>query len=299
MRVVPQPQLGTAVPGGEDHRPIERLSPLLSRQELFVRDERSPHRLVATSLVGSDTAWFGVGVTAGGKLSQALPIDVLGLIYAQELVRRAMGWRRSLVLVADENARVSGGDALAVRRRSVQVQDRLRRVVERLEFPVHVQLASSLTATHGPLPSAALRGSLPPYIAHQLAQTERLRRDGAGLKLGWAWPGAWQDERYFDDLHVREYGERIASVYVVGGRTLDPRRPRACPYVCHDPQKRLLLDPDEHLQGKLDRANRAAARRYDRLLGKLARAHCRLTATERARRPAAVLQTLLDELCAP
>ena len=186
---------------------------------------------------------------------------------------------------------------MAVRRRSVDVQQQLSRVSASLDVPVDVQLASSLGGA-GRMPGLTKLDALPRYIAHQLAQTECLRQQGASIKLGWAWPGAFLDERYFDDLHAREYGTRIASVYVVGGATLDPRRPRACPYVCNDPKARLLLRSELSLHERLARAPKLAARRYERLLGKLARAHCRLTGTERARRPAAVLQGVVDDLWA-
>ncbi|MCA9653325.1 MAG: hypothetical protein H6712_02930 [Myxococcales bacterium] len=292
------------------HRPIapvapdggalaERLTTLARRQELFLRGATWPHRLRPAALEQSEAAWFGVGVTTGGRLSRGLPLDVLGLLYAQELVRRTLGWSRSMILVADSNAQAAGLDALAVRRLGVQVERRLRETIAQLDFPVEVRLSSSLGRPSA-LPGFARLAGLPPYVALQLAQTERMRELGAGLKLGWAWPGAVQDERYFDDLYRREYGPGIASIYVSGGSTLDPRRPRACPYVCSTPESRLLLRPGEELERKLSRAPRTAARRYQRLLGKLARAHCRLTGTERSRRPWVVLQGLLDELpCAP
>lgn len=295
MRAAPQ-RLPSLSPVGGDVG-LERLTRLLSRQELFVRDARSPHRLPPRSVGSATTTWFGVGVTAGGQLSHGLPIDVLGLLYAQELVRRTLGLSRSLVLVADENARAAGADAMAVRRRSVDVQQQLTQVATSLHFPVEVRLASSLGPARR-LPGLAKLDELPRYIAHQLAQTECLRQQGASIKLGWAWPGAARDERYFDDLHAREYGTRIASVYVVGGSTLDPRRPRACPYVCSDLNARLLLRSERTLEQRLASAPTLAARRYERLLGKLARAHCRLTGTERSRRPAAVLQSVVDDLWA-
>ncbi|MEM7154802.1 MAG: hypothetical protein AAF799_18270 [Myxococcota bacterium] len=270
------------------------MTTLLERQELFLRGTRSPHRLETAALAEADTAWFGVGVTTAGALSRGLPLDVLGLVYAQEMVRRALGWSSSLILVADSNAQASGQDALAVRRKAVQVERRLNEVIECLGFPVDVCLSSTLGRRD--LPGLQRLDGLPPYVAHQLAQTERLRRQGAGLKIGWAWPGAFQDERYFDDLHAREYGERIASVYITGGSTLSPRRPRACPYLCGTPEARLLLEPTEPLSAKLARAPRIARQRYERLLGKLSRAHCRLTGAPRERSGAAVLQRLLDEL---
>ncbi|MCA9705841.1 MAG: hypothetical protein KDK70_08340 [Myxococcales bacterium] len=271
---------------------------LLARQELFVRGSHRWHRFTADDLAHGTTAWFGVGVVAGGKLSRGLPLDVLGLLYAQELVRRTMGWKRSLVLVADSNAQAAGLDVLAVRRLSIQIERSLREVCARLGFPVDVRTASSLGRPRA-LPGFGRLERLPPYVAHQLAQTEHLRLGGAGLKIGWAWPGALHDERYFDDLHAREYGRPIASVYTAGGTTLDPRRPRACPYACSDPSARLLLRSDEDLERRLATASRLGAQRYQRLLGKLTRAHCRLLGTPRPRRLTTPLQDLLDDLPCP
>ncbi len=260
-----------------------------------MRGAHVPHRITAAGLAQSHTAWFGVGVMAGGQLSHGLPVDVLVLVYAQELARRAQGWSSSLILVADDNAHAAGGDVLAVRRRSIQAQARLAAVIERLGFPADVRLASSLR--HDPtIDTPPAPTSLPPYVAHQLLQTEALRRRGIGLKIGWALSGAMLDERYFDDLHAREYESRVGSVYTSGGCTLDVRRPRACPYVCANPNARLLLQPGEDLARKLAHAPVAAARRYGRLLGKLARAHCRLTGSDRYRGPVATLQDLLDDL---
>jgi hypothetical protein len=274
---------------------VASLTGLLHRQELFLRGADWSHGFTALGLLRAHTAWFGVGVTTGGALSHGLPIDVLALLYAQELVRRQLGWERSLVVVADSNAQAAGVDALAVRRVAVQVERRLRDVAGVLHLPVDVRLTSTLGRAQA-LPGFSRLQGLPPYVAHQLAQTEHLRQQGAGLKLGWAWPGALHDERYFDDLHARELGVRIGSVYVSGGITLDPRRPRACPYVCSDPATRLMLRPDEELERKLARAPTVARQRYERLLGKLARVHCHITGAARPRRATMLLQDVLEAL---
>ncbi len=271
------------------------LARVLQRQELFMRGASGSHHFTPELLARAHTAWFGVGVTTSTGLSHGLPLDVLGLVYSQELVRRALGWSRSLVVVADSNAQAAGADALAVRRVAVQVERRLRDLTTALGLPVDVCLTSSLGRPQA-LPGFSRLHRLPPYVAHQLAQMEHLRQQGIGLKVGWTWPGALHDERYFDDLHARELGTRTGSVYVCGGVTLDPRRPRACPYVCGDPQARLMLRADEDLERKLARAPAVGRRRYERLLGKLARAHCQVTGAERPRRATTLLQDLLEDV---
>ncbi|MCX4245672.1 hypothetical protein [Paraliomyxa miuraensis] len=301
MRAVQRPL--ALLPHLDEGPPLAaRLFELVERRELFLRGHRAGHRFDRTNLRATHTAWFGVGVTTREGFSRGLPIDVLGLVYGQELVRRALGWQRSLVVVADSNAQAAGAEALAVRRSAVQVQRRLRELAAALGLPIDVRLTSTLgrLAEFAQLSASSTTSpgsGLPPYAAHQLAQTEHLRQRGFGLKIGWAWRGAWQDERYFDDLHAREFGTRIASVYVGGGTTLDPRRPRACPYVCNDPTARLLLHPGEDLERKLARAPSIARHRYEKLLGKLARAHGHLMGTRLPpRRPTVLLQDLLETL---
>lgn len=292
LRVHPSP---SPAPAGDETTRAACLTALVHRQELFLRGADWVHRMPPGGLRRTSAAWFGVGVTTSSGLSKGLPLDVLGLVYAQELVRRALGLRRSVVLVADSNAQAAGAEPLAVRRVAVGVERRLRDVVDLLGLPAEVRLASSLARTEG-LPELRRLRDLPPYVAHQLAQTERLRQEGIDLKLGWAWPGAVQDERYFDDLYARELGARVTSVYVGGGTTLDPRRPRACPYVCSEPAARLLLDPREELERKLAHAPKVARQRYERILGKLARAHCHVTGAPRPRRAVVLVQDLLDAL---
>src|SRR5262245_39342753 len=150
-----------------------RLTGLLHRQELFLRGADWSHCFDPEGLSRAHTAWFGVGVTTSTGLSRGLPIDVLGMLYAQELVRRALAWERSLGVVAGSNAQAAGADALAVRRLAVQVERQLRAVAGGLHFPVDVRLTSTLGRPHA-LPGFSRLQGLPPYVAHQLAQTEHL-----------------------------------------------------------------------------------------------------------------------------
>jgi hypothetical protein len=64
--------------------------------------------------------------------------------------------------------------------------------------------------------------------------------------------------------------------------------------VCSEPAARVLLCPGEELERKLARAPQVARQRYERLLGKLARAHCHLTGAARPRRAATLVQDVID-----
>ncbi len=246
---------------------------LVRRQELFARRQCEPI-LSESGLAVSEAVWFGVGISTD-RISSELPLDVMILLYCQEMLRRQLDWPIGLILIADTNALSSGINNFEVRRASARTRDRLERVIADLGFPVSVIFASDIRA-----PSQQLLESIDvenPYLAQQMAQTEVMRRTGAGLKLGWALSSSKHDETFFDTHYRSHFGDEASFVYSVGGRTLDPKRPRACPYLCKDPAERLLLAPTESVRGKLAAADKSAGRGAARLLAKLARAHKHLT----------------------
>jgi len=272
-------------------RVVKAIQTLVTRQELFARRVAEP-RLVEGSLAGSEAVWFGVGLSSG-DVSRGLPIDVLVLLYAQEMLRRELGYAESRVLVADTNALGDGIAQLPVHRARTRAERTLRSVIETAGFPVTVLRASEVDGEA----DAIVRGldAPNPYVAHQIGQTEVMRRRGAAVKLGWALSGVTHDEVYFDRLYERAFGESVSFVYTIGGRTLNPKRPRACPYLCAEPSERLLLRPNEDLAAKLGSAPKPVAAGYERLLAKLARAHHRLTG-ERYQTPGELVQRMIDAL---
>ena len=274
------------------------LAELISSQELFARGAKgSP----TSELHGASEAactWFGVGVSNGAP-SRGLPVDVLAMVLAQEMIRRTLGQRRSRILVADTNALRCGFDELAVRRVASNVERTLAAVVRQWKLPVDVFRASThprqreidmLARTLARSPETSN-----PYVAEQLAQMELMRREGAAIKLGWTLSSSTHDEAYFDSRFARTFPVAPTFVYAIGGRTLDPRKPRACPYLCDDPSSRVLLRRGEDVRTKLSEGG-AAARGYRRLLGKIARAHARLIGGLDPRRPEDTIQAIIDGL---
>ena len=295
-----------AVPDEDSSREAaQRLLELVRCQELFHRTIPT-RRSVATwspVLAECDSTWFGVGVSAR-DVSRALPLDVLVLVFAQEMVRRELGHQKGHILVADTNAIRSGVSSLDVRRAATRIRHTLTAVVERFGFPVEVLRASDLGDVSERDAIVADIEAPNEYVAEQLAQMELMRRAGAGVKIGWTMPGFSFDERYFDTLFLARFGHSPVCIYTIGGRTLNPRRPRACPYLCEEPADRLLLQPDEDIKAKLERRDlvgrgATAVRGYRRLLGKLARAQHRLLGDRRRKRPEQVIQTVLDHLPEP
>ena len=246
----------------------------------------------------TEACWLGVGLS-GRRPSYGVPVDVLQMVFAQEIVRRRLGLGRSIILVADSNARAVGFSRGELGRVQARLRWTLEAVVAQFGFPVEVIAASSLAAEAEEHLFAARAEAPNPYVALQMAQTELMRRRGAGVKIGWAMPGFDNDERHFDTQHDRVFGQPLVYVYTRGGHSLNPERPRCCPYVCENREDRLLLEPGENLERKLGRAGgprNPLVRSYRKLVARLARAHRELVGPNRPRRPEARLQAIIDQL---
>ncbi len=275
----------------------ERIASLTNRQELFARRQYDPV-ISDTSLQSTTSTWFGVGVAADDA-SCGLPVDVLILMFAQEMVRRELGLQKSSILIADSNACNAGVPRLDVHRAASLAQAPLEALVERFGFPVDIRRSSSLApASEVERKQSALEIDNG-YVAQQLVQTEIMRERGAAVKVGWALSACTYDETYFDRLYRNRFGENVTFVYTIGGRTLNAQRPRACPYLCREPEDRLLLGTRENAVRKLyaDQSS-PAMRGYRRLIAKLARAYQHLTGEDPGT-PESFLQFVVDASTGP
>jgi hypothetical protein len=270
----------------------ERLASLTNRQELFARRRHEP--VISRSALAQATGtWFGLGVAADDA-SHGLPVDVLILVFAQEMVRRSLGLAKSSVLIADSNACHAGVPRLDVHRAASLAQAPLEALIDRFGFPVEVRRSSSMAPASDVERKQDALDIDNGYVAQQLVQTEIMRERGAAVKIGWALSACTYDETYFDRLYRDRFGERVTFVYTIGGRTLNVQRPRACPYLCREPRDRLLLGTKENAVRKLHSEGASpAARGYRRLIGKLARAYQHLTGEDPGT-PESFLQLVVD-----
>lgn len=275
----------------------ERLASLANRQELFARRQYEPV-ISERSLEDAASTWFGVGVAADDA-SCGLPVDVLILVFAQEMVRRELGLSKSSILIADSNACNAGVPRLDVHRAASLAQAPLEALISRFGFPVDIRRSSSLApASEVERKQEALEIENG-YVAQQLVQTEIMRERGATVKVGWALSACTYDETYFDRLYRDRFGHGVSFAYTIGGRTLNPQRPRACPYLCREPEDRLLLGTRENAVRKLysDQSS-PAMRGYRRLIAKLARAYHHLSGEDPGT-PESFLQFVVDVSAGP
>ena len=130
-----------------------------------------------------------------------------------------------------------GVPRLDVHRAASLAQAPLEALIDRFGFPVDIRRSSSLA------PAAEVERKQEAleiengYVAQQLVQTEIMRSRGAAVKVGWALSACTYDETYFDRLYRNRFGDQVTFAYTIGGRTLNVQRPRACPYLCREPER--------------------------------------------------------------
>ncbi len=218
--------------------------------------------------------YFGVGLCNGiPMLSAGLPVDVLSMILSGEQLNVPKH-----ILVADTHAITNGFDSQSVDRLAAQYREVLQRAVENLGFSGwKVTRASEIdkTPTYGDL-LRTIEASHD-YIKRQLADMRWFNQEhDVNLKVGWALNGSKNsDETSFDQEFQRQFDDPLGFIYVMPGRTFDPKRLRSAPYFCTNPEERILLQADENVTRKLASAQEQfgpqATRTYEKFLSQVIR----------------------------
>jgi hypothetical protein len=204
---------------------------------------------------------LGIGLSSRKTLTRGIPFDMLGMVLPAEQLRRACGAERLVALIADRHALTNGFGHASVERRAAEVAWLFEAMRAAFGLPLDIVRASFIhddprhVHIHEAVRSCA--GATHPYVTLEVADTAFLRRSyGSILKVGWAL-GREQhsvlDERFFDERFRSWVGDDVGFAYCEAGRTLDPARLKAAPYLVIDPARRLLLRPDEKVASKLAR----------------------------------------------
>lgn len=248
---------------------LPNLIRLVTQQALFeTRASLAGLAHMSADRAAPGSVFLGLGLSNHCELSLCLPFDTLGMLFAAEQARRALGVRQTLVLIADEHASCNGHDRRLVARTTLAHERLLQRIVSRLGWN-HVRLvrACELHAldAHAKLHEDVRRAApedTHPYVTREIADIEYFSRISGGLlKVGWALGAqakGW-DERAFDERYQRWIGGNVGFVYCKAGRTLDDRRRKAVPYLVRDPSRRVCLAPGERIREKLERASAYAS----------------------------------------
>jgi hypothetical protein len=213
----------------------------------------------------------GIGLCTPDALTTAMPFDVLGLLLPAERIRRALDATTVVALVADTHAHVTGFEPSAIECRARAAVHALIRLRARLDLQAMcVVRASRLHATtryREWLRTVQARAGtdVSSYLVRQVADVACLDdRLGGIVKLGWMVgrdrDDAIGDEAAFDRWVGPWSRRRPLFAYARAGRTLDPTRLKAPPYIELDPGRRVTLAPGERVADKLAAATDLEAR---------------------------------------
>lgn len=216
------------------------------------------------------SVFVGFGLCSRGELSQAVPLDVMGMLLPAELLRRRLGARELLVLIADTHALENGFPEAQVTERADALEQVLRRIRGACRlWNLRIIRASSLHVAGGyrhTLDRVRRRTAVDchEYVRRQFADVLYLDETyGPLLKVGWALssadPKRQRDERVLDQALTEATGAPLSFVYCKPARTLSEASPRMPPYVVKRPDARLCLDRPEDASAKLRRARHTAS----------------------------------------
>lgn len=194
--------------------------------------------------------YFGVGLCNGVPLlSAGLPVDILSMILCSEQINVPKH-----ILIADTHAITNGFDDQYVDKLAGQYQEKLLRAIENMGFaqwqimraseidqtPTYKNILRSIEASHD-------------YIRRELADMCWFNHErDVNMKVGWVLNGSKNsDEKSFDQEFQRQFKEQLAFIYVIPGRTFNPKILRSAPYFCINPDERILLDVNENVFLKL------------------------------------------------
>jgi tyrosyl-tRNA synthetase len=206
--------------------------------------------------------YYGTGIATPEALSIGLPFDILGIAFLNEKIRREAGFHKVYHHVADTHAKTNvWAKAEEVEKKGKEVQATLTKVFKNLgldNFEVILSSSFDQKSDYEQLLEEFKTSDKHDYVKHEMADMEWYRREkNVVLKTGWIIQAKetriGSDERLFDREYRKFKGEDSMSfIYVKAGKTLDPDRPKASPYIQIPGENRLLLEKNEDVRKKFE-----------------------------------------------
>ena len=205
--------------------------------------------------------YYGTGLCTAKEISVDLPFDVLSMILVAERLRKQLGMETVYHHIADTHALSNSFFTPdQVRFHAKRVRESIERVVSNLGL-TNFRVVLSSEFDQG-VEYQELRTRVNPelneYVQRELTDMLWYKEKGVCLKLGWiiqsSETGLGYDERLFDREFLKSFGRGLSFLYLKAGRTLDPKKPKASPYISTPGEKRVLLIKEEEVSKKLSAA---------------------------------------------
>lgn len=199
------------------------------------------------------TLFFGVGLCTAKQPAVAVPFDILSFFFVAERLKRFFKLSKVLVLIADVHAKTNAfmtPEIVTKTRRNVSTT--LQKIVHNFSLP-NFEIVSA-SEVHQLESFQSVLEHLPPitnqYLRQELADIIWFtKHEHLGIKLGWAIDNSLEpsghDERFFDAQLRAIQDIPISFIFTGAGRTFDPNKPKASPYISATGDHRLLIQPHE------------------------------------------------------
>lgn len=196
--------------------------------------------------------YYGTGLTTPKAISVGLPFDTLGMVFTAEKVRRVCEFDQVFHHIADTHAMTNDWiDEVEVNRVANAATATLKAVTANLGLTRFRVMRSSSFDTkpeYLDLVQQFDASAEHEYVRREMADMEWYRtQHDVRLKIGWVIQSRDTelgfDERRFDREYLKLKGPKLSFLYCKPGRTFDPSRPKASPYVAIAGESRLMLAP--------------------------------------------------------
>lgn len=217
---------------------------------------------IENEIVGK-SIYYGTGLTTAKAMSVGIPFDVLEMFLLAEKIKRHLQLERVIQLIADAHALsnpfVEPNKADALSQTITQTMGLVAKTVANVNSFIILRSSDLAAIPEYDELYKSIATDDHEYVRREWTDILYLKkRFDLAVKLSWIIdPKAKKvgyDERLFD-LRFREItGESMSFIYALPGRTLDANRPKASPYIAIPGEKRIMLEPDERVKEKLERA---------------------------------------------
>ena len=207
---------------------------------------------------GGGSLFFGIGLMSKDKLSVAMPFDILSFFFVSEILKRPLNLSGVNIIIADNHALSNGLFSKSkINDLANQTSNQINKIIRNFalkDFNVfkasEIHSLDSFQKILTNLPSMENE-----YLRLEIADTLWLvENKNLKVKLGWAISSEKQvggnDERFFDK-GILKTSPDIQLIHLQAGRTLNPIRPKASPYLSTDGEPRILLVKDENVEQKI------------------------------------------------
>ena len=212
----------------------------------------------------SASIFFGLGLCTSKKPAIAVPFDVLSFFLTAESLVRQIPHLKVLVLIADTHAATNTFmNSESVAKAKQKLTDVCQKIINNLNLNsfsiIFASEISKLTSFNKIVTSLPVMEN--PYLRQEIADVVWLsQHENLIAKLGWsldAKPNSkGHDERFFD-LEIQKFLDKpVQFIHLEAGRTFDPLKPKASPYIAIQGENRILLESGEGVSEKIAVANK-------------------------------------------